>query len=161
MKKSEVLISSVKTQAGLFSFASVDGVVIEATFGNRTRLKSKGRNVRSVPGVSTALNRYLEGDLRSLQRIKVKEFGTAFHRKVMREMRKIAPGRVLTYGQLAKRAGIPGAARAVGTACSSNPIPLIVPCHRVTRSDGSLGNYGYGIKAKRDLLTFEGALENK
>lgn len=159
--KSEILHSSITTRIGPFSFAVQDGLVIEATFGAISRLKSEGRKVRSIPQVSTQLKRYFAGNLRALDSIKVAEFGSPFHRKVMRAMRKIRPGDLASYGDLAKQAGKARASRAVGSACSGNPIPLIVPCHRVVRSDGSLGRYGYGVKAKKWLLEFEGALENR
>jgi methylated-DNA-[protein]-cysteine S-methyltransferase len=72
--------------------------------------------------------------------------------------REIARGDVVTYGRLAERAGHPGAARAVGTACARNPIPLIVPCHRVVPGSGGIGGYGGGPERKRVLLELEGAL---
>lgn len=157
--KSEVLITTVKTKIGPFSFAVRDGLVIESTFGAPSRLKSRGRIVRTVPKVTSRIKRYFAGELGALDEIKVEESGSQFHRRVMRSMRSVRPGRVASYGELAKRAGNARASRAVGSACSTNPIPLIVPCHRVVRSDGSLGQYGYGVKAKEWLLDFEGALE--
>lgn len=157
--KSAIIISTVKTKVGPFSFAVREGLVIEATFGMASRLKSKGRRVRTIPKVTGAIKRYFAGDLAALDVIEVEESGSPFHRKVMRSMRSVRPGRVASYGDLARRAGKAKASRAVGSACSSNPIPLIVPCHRVVRSDGSIGQYGYGVKTKRWLLEFEGALE--
>lgn len=71
----------------------------------------------------------------------------------------IAWGETVTYGQLAARAGKPGAARAVGSACADNPIPLFLPCHRVVRSDGTTGNYLAGPGAKQLLLQLEGRNE--
>lgn len=158
--KSSVLLSSIKTEIGPYSFAVQDGLVIEATFGAISRLKSRGKKVRSIPKISTALQRYFAGDLRALDKIKVSESGSPFHKKVMRAMRRIPAGSVASYGELARKAGRARASRAVGSACSGNPIPLIVPCHRVVRSDGKLGQYGYGVKAKRWLLEFEGALDH-
>ena len=73
-------------------------------------------------------------------------------------MRKIPVGKTWSYSDLAKRAGSAGAVRAVGTACSTNLIATIVPCHRIVKSGGSLGNYAYGIEVKEWLLKHEGAL---
>lgn len=84
--------------------------------------------------------------------------GTDFQRRVWSELRRIAYGETISYGELARRVGRPGAARAVGLANGRNPISLIVPCHRVIGSDGSLTGYGGGIPRKRYLLDFEAKL---
>ncbi|MEY2453504.1 MAG: methylated-DNA-[protein]-cysteine S-methyltransferase [Acidimicrobiaceae bacterium] len=67
-------------------------------------------------------------------------------------------GEVVSYGELASRVGHPKASRAVGTAMATNPVPIVVPCHRVLRTGGSIGNYGGGVEMKRQLLTHEGSL---
>ena len=84
--------------------------------------------------------------------------GTAFQKKVWNEIDKIPRGKVITYGQIAKNIGQPKAARAVANACGANPNPIVVPCHRVIRSDGELGGYSGpgGIEQKRELLREEG-----
>ena len=74
-------------------------------------------------------------------------------------MRKIPAGKTWSYADLAERAGSPSAVRAAGTACAKNLIAPIIPCHRVIKSGGALGNYGYGLKIKEYLLRHEGALE--
>lgn len=79
-----------------------------------------------------------------------------FQKKVILIERQIPYGWVSTYGRLAKKLGHPGAARAVGTALARNPFPIIIPCHRVIRTDGSLGGFGGGWKLKRQLLEREG-----
>jgi AraC family transcriptional regulator, regulatory protein of adaptative response / methylated-DNA-[protein]-cysteine methyltransferase len=81
---------------------------------------------------------------------------TAFRRRVWEAMRRIPAGETRTYGHLAAEAGVPGAARAVGTACSQNPVPIVVPCHRVVASGGKLGGYSGGLARKRQLLAAEG-----
>ncbi|MDQ7850993.1 MAG: type II toxin-antitoxin system prevent-host-death family antitoxin [Armatimonadota bacterium] len=83
-----------------------------------------------------------------------------FERAVLQALRRIPPGQVRTYGQIARALGRPSAARAVGTACARNPLPLLIPCHRVVRSDGKLGGYSMrgGAALKRQLLEAEGAL---
>ncbi len=81
--------------------------------------------------------------------------GTKFQRAVWTGISTIPKGKVLTYGELAERVGYPGAARAVGQACGSNPIPLLIPCHRVVASNG-IGGFGGDIKLKKRLLEAEG-----
>ena len=81
--------------------------------------------------------------------------GTKFQRAVWRGVSTIPKGEVLTYGQLAERIGYPGAARAVGQAVGSNPIPLLIPCHRVVASNG-IGGFGGDIRLKKKLLEAEG-----
>lgn len=82
-----------------------------------------------------------------------------FERRVLDQLRQIPRGEVRTYLDIAKRLGYPGAVRAVGNACARNPIPLLIPCHRVIRSDGGLGGYSLrgGVSLKRRLLNDEGA----
>ncbi len=80
-----------------------------------------------------------------------------FRREVLEHLRAIGYGRTETYAEVAVAAGSPRAVRAVGSACATNPLPVIVPCHRVLRSDGSLGGYLGGLEAKRALLDLEAA----
>ena len=80
-----------------------------------------------------------------------------FHAKVLRALARVSYGRTVTYGELAARVGRPRGARAVGQAMARNPVPLVVPCHRVVASGGGLGGYGGGRALKRRLLDLEGA----
>ncbi len=81
--------------------------------------------------------------------------GTPFQRRVWQELRRIPVGTTASYGEVARRIGKPGSARAVARACATNPLPLAVPCHRVVRSDGKLGGYRGGVERKRALLERE------
>lgn len=84
---------------------------------------------------------------------------SGFNRQVLRELASGVPyGAVVGYGDLAKRVGQPGAAQAVGAAMGANPLPVVVPCHRVVESDGGIGGFGGGLEAKRRLLALEGVL---
>ena len=83
--------------------------------------------------------------------------GTAFQEAVWRELRKIPLGETRSYADIAKAVGDPNATRAVGTANGKNPIAVLVPCHRVIRSDGTLGGYAGGLDRKKKLLAAEGA----
>ncbi|MBK1667690.1 hypothetical protein CKO28_06535 [Rhodovibrio sodomensis] len=82
---------------------------------------------------------------------------TAFQRRVWQGLLAIPPGETRSYGDLAAELGTPGAARAVGSACAHNPVALVIPCHRVTRADGGLGGYRWGVAAKQALLEREKA----
>ncbi|MFD5588914.1 methylated-DNA--[protein]-cysteine S-methyltransferase [Streptomyces sp. NPDC058733] len=84
---------------------------------------------------------------------------SGFNRQVLRELADGVPyGTVVGYGDLARRVGQPGAAQAVGIAMGSNPLPVVVPCHRVVESDGGIGGFGGGLETKRKLLALEGVL---
>jgi O-6-methylguanine DNA methyltransferase len=84
------------------------------------------------------------------------EQGTAFQRRVWRALLDIPYGHTMSYKEVAMTIGQPSAVRAVGAANGANPIPIVVPCHRVVASDGTLGGYGGGLSIKRDLLDLEG-----
>jgi methylated-DNA-[protein]-cysteine S-methyltransferase len=103
------------------------------------------------------LRRYFEGDVTSLLGIEWRTAGTQFQRKVWTGLTTIPPGQTMSYGGLAAKLGCPKAVRAVGLANGSNPISIVVPCHRVIGADGSLTGYGGGIERKRWLLRHEGA----
>jgi O-6-methylguanine DNA methyltransferase len=82
--------------------------------------------------------------------------GTPFQQAVWSALRRIAPGATRSYADIARVVGSPGAARAVGQACGANPIPLLVPCHRVVASGGKLGGFSAGLAWKQKLLAREG-----
>jgi len=105
-----------------------------------------------------ALTDYFDGDLRAFNSIKVRQRGGDFSQAAWSGMRKIEAGNTESYAELAKRAGSPAAARAAGSACAKNKIVLIVACHRVINSNGSIGAYGPGAEKKLWLLRHEGAL---
>jgi O-6-methylguanine DNA methyltransferase len=102
-----------------------------------------------------ALDRYFDGDLRVIDAIPVVTGGTAFQREVWAALRRIPAGATASYGALAAAVGRPKARRAVGLANGSNPIAIVVPCHRVIGADGSLTGYGGGLPRKRWLLEHE------
>ena len=104
------------------------------------------------------LDRYFDGRLRDFELPLDWRLTRGFYRKVLRATARIPYGQTRSYSEVAKRAGSPRAVRAAGTALGSNPLPIIVPCHRVLRSGGALGGYGGGIEVKQTLLELEGAL---
>jgi methylated-DNA-[protein]-cysteine S-methyltransferase len=102
---------------------------------------------------------YFAGQLQALDSIPVNPSGTPFQLAVWQALREIPPGETISYRELARRVGRPGAARAVGAANGQNPVPLVVPCHRVIRADGDLCGYGGGVPRKRWLLEHERVLQ--
>jgi methylated-DNA-[protein]-cysteine S-methyltransferase len=109
--------------------------------------------------VRRELDRYFEGRQREFDLPLDWQLTRGFYRKVLRATARIPYGQTRSYSEMAKRAGSPRAVRATGTALGSNPLPIIVPCHRVLRSGGALGGYGGGLEVKQALLELEGALE--
>ena len=114
------------------------------------------RAVRDPAGARSRLAAYFAGERHALTGQKVELHGTPFQLAVWRELRRIPPGRTLSYAALAARIARPRAVRAVGQANGSNPVSLFVPCHRVIAADGGLGGYGGGLARKRRLLELEG-----
>lgn len=110
---------------------------------------------RSASSARLALEAYFAGELSALHALEVETGGTEFQRSVWRALRQIRPGETISYGALASRIGRPRAIRAVGLANGSNPVGIIVPCHRVIGADGSLTGYGGGLPLKRTLLLHE------
>jgi methylated-DNA-[protein]-cysteine S-methyltransferase len=113
------------------------------------------RETKCPSVVRLALQAYFEGDMGALTDIRVLTNGTDFQRKVWDALRCIPVGHTISYGALAVRIGRPKAMRAVGLANGANPIPIIVPCHRVIGANGSLTGFGGGLDRKRWLLTHE------
>jgi methylated-DNA-[protein]-cysteine S-methyltransferase len=105
--------------------------------------------------LTDAINRYFAGEVEMIDALPVETGGTPFQRQVWHALRKICCGTTVSYAQLAERIGRPTAVRAVGLANGSNPVGVVVPCHRVIGSDGSLTGYGGGIERKRWLLEHE------
>jgi methylated-DNA-[protein]-cysteine S-methyltransferase len=114
------------------------------------------RNARAPAAVKTPLSAYFKGDLDRLGEINWRAGGTAFQRKVWNALPGIRAGSTLSYGALAAKLGAPRAMRAVGHANGSNPISVVVPCHRLIGANGSLVKYGGGLERKRWLLRHEG-----
>ncbi len=125
------------------------------------RLSSRGlrvlRSPRPVDAARRQLDEYFDGR-RHVFELELDLAVPQFYRRVLEELSRVPFGQTTTYGALAARAERPKAARAVGTVMNRNPIPIVLPCHRVIGADGSLVGYGGGLDRKRQLLTLEGAL---
>ena len=116
-------------------------------------LRAPGR----LESAARELGEYFDGRRRAFGLPLDWRLASGFRRTVLRQLPGIGYGRTASYAAIAQRAGSPRAVRAVGTACATNPLPVVVPCHRVVRSDGSLGGYLGGAEAKRTLLDLEAA----
>ncbi len=119
--------------------------------GLRAERSSDERLLREA---ARQLDEYLAGRRQRFE-LPVKLSGSAFQLRVWRVLTRIPYGETRSYGEVAAAAGIPGGARAVGGACRANPVAILVPCHRVVRSDGALGGYGGGLRLKQFLLDLE------
>lgn len=152
---------SLRTPFGAFSVIADAGAVVASGFtadahSLRPRFGSPGDDLRvrdDLGEISRSLRAYFEGsDLTGIDALAVRPQGSAAMRRLWDELRRIPAGQVRSYAELG---GSPRFARAAGTACARNPIPLIIPCHRVVRADGTLGGFGWGLPLKRWLLDHE------
>ena len=126
------------------------------------RLSKKAlKDNAAIKDIRNALTGYLAGDKTTFSDVPIDlSIGTQFQKQVWLKLKDIPYGEVKTYKWVAEGIGLPKGVRAIGQACASNPIPIIIPCHRVIRADGGLGGYsasgGSGIALKRQLLKLEG-----
>ncbi|HET7454766.1 MAG TPA: methylated-DNA--[protein]-cysteine S-methyltransferase [Solirubrobacterales bacterium] len=114
---------------------------------------------RELDEVRRELDLYFDGKLDSFDLPLDWRLSGGFRRRVLRAINRIPYGQTRSYTEMARKAGNERAVRAAGTACGSNPIPLVVPCHRVLRTGGALGGYGGGLPMKEALLQLEGVLD--
>ena len=128
-----------------------DDSALRRIFPNATLVTDDGSMSTLVEGALAAVER--PGTAPELP---IDVAGTAFQEAVWRELRKIPPGETRSYAQIAAAVGKPGAVRATGSANGANHVSVLIPCHRVVRSDGSLGGYAGGLERKRRLLAAEG-----
>jgi methylated-DNA-[protein]-cysteine S-methyltransferase len=122
-------------------------------------LEEKIGKSSKIKGITDSLEDYFDGDLKAINSIKVKQPGGDFSQAAWSAMRKIKAGAMESYADLAYRAGSPAAVRAAGSACAKNKIAVIIPCHRIIKSGGAIGAYGWGVNKKVWLLQHEGALD--
>lgn len=132
--------------------------ICRVTFGARGRSDADGAPAarQHLAAAVAQLREYFAGRRRQF-RLPVELAGTRLERRIWRILCRIPYGSTVSYGELARQLGMPRAARAVGRACASNPVPVIVPCHRVVAADGSLHGFGGGLWRKQRLLEQEGA----
>ena len=158
--------TQVRTPVGALSIIAADGVVVAAGFAPVAEMAARlapglvaaGLRERGDLGdVTRAVVAYLAGDVDALDDVPVRQPGGPFAQEAWRVMREIPAGQTWTYAELALKAGRPTAIRAAGSACARNLVAPFVPCHRVLRTDGTLGGYYYGLDVKRWLLAHEAA----
>lgn len=138
----------------IFSDNALAGIIFSNEVG--IPLPVKGIKKGPVPeNFRQQLIDYFGGKLREFKQEIILLSGTEFEKSVWLTLREIPYGETRTYKWVAERIGRPGAVRAVGRALSKNPIPIVLPCHRVIESDGSIGGYSSGIERKRRLLNLE------
>lgn len=166
--KQELQTDSVPSPIGdLVIVADMAGNLCAAEFADRDERLHRslhlqfgaGRYVlvpaRDPAGLSTAISAYFAGDLDAIDDLPVAAGGTEFQRRVWEALRRIPCGATTSYQALARKIGRPAAVRAVGTANGANPVSVVVPCHRVIGTGGSLTGYGGGLARKRWLLDHE------
>ncbi|MEV8542461.1 methylated-DNA--[protein]-cysteine S-methyltransferase [Streptomyces sp. NPDC051572] len=152
------------TQDGLVNvvFHATDAVRDKILDRLATRLGTEPVEAPDSPLLAEAIRQieaYFAGDLRDFELPLDWSLISGFNRQVLRELASgVRYGSVVGYGDLAGRVGQPLAAQAVGVAMGSNPLPVVVPCHRVVESDGGIGGFGGGLETKRKLLALEGVL---
>ena len=161
----DITVTSHETVIGSLGLARSQAGVLALTFGDVDELmvtvadKVSPRVVQSGEGfdpVRRQLDEYLQGGRTDFELPLDWRLSHGFRLDVLRELVEVPYGETVSYQELARRAGRPKAARAVGSAMATNPIPIVVPCHRVLRTGGALGGYAGGLDAKRHLLTIEG-----
>jgi methylated-DNA-[protein]-cysteine S-methyltransferase len=162
-----LLLTSHKTPIGTLNLIAHEDVLLGANLSTVSALKAslddedrtrEFKEVKLIPVISDLIKDYFDGDLSALNAIKVRQPGAPFSQAAWKAMRRVKAGKTLSYADLADRAGSPAAVRAAGSACAKNAIVLVVPCHRIVKTGGALGNYAYGLNKKEWLLRFEAAL---
>ena len=166
----DIAYAPLDTPLGVATVAATERGLLRVMLPNEDRDTSLQRLAREVsPRILEApvrvdaarreLDEYFAGRRRAFDLgLDLQLVHADFYRRVLQALRKVHFGETLTYGEIAARAGNPRAHRAAGTAVGSNPLPIVVPCHRVIRAGGEIGNYGGGPEMKRYLLELEGAL---
>lgn len=163
-------LTEVDSPIGPLGLAAEDGVLVAVTFDGLDPLRTWARRLfgeveeapaRDPGGARAALRRFFDGELDALAELPVRFHGTSFQIRVWRSLRRIPAGTTWSYRQLADWVGDSRATRAVGAANGQNPVPVVVPCHRVIGSDGGLTGFGGGLLRKRWLLEHEGAMHRQ
>jgi methylated-DNA-[protein]-cysteine S-methyltransferase len=161
-----LLATTIATPLGPLSLLASEGVLRGASFTDepaevqaRLGAGARGqepRRTRDLGPVSDALRAYFDGEVHAIDTLAVEQAGNGWFQAAWKVMREVPAGSTISYRELAARVSDPGNARVAGFACASNQIVLVVPCHRIVRTGGSLGDYYYGLDVKTWLLRHEG-----
>jgi len=162
-----LLLTSHKSPIGTLNIIADEDIVLGINLSTTKSLKDsldkedqlrEIKSVKSIPKITDLISDYFDGDITAINAIAVRQPGPHFSQAAWKAMRKVGGGKVMSYADLAARAGSPDAVRAAGSACAKNAIMLVVPCHRIVKTGGALGNYAYGLDKKEWLLSHEGFL---
>jgi methylated-DNA-[protein]-cysteine S-methyltransferase len=164
----DVSYRTVDTPIGSLLLAATDTGLVRVAFdleGHDTVLANLASTIsprilqspRRLDRATEQLDEYFTGRRRVFDIAIDLQLAHGFRRAVLDHLRAVAYGTTVTYASLAASAGSPAAVRAVGTACATNPLPVVIPCHRVVRTDGTIGQYLGGTEVKRTLLAMESA----
>lgn len=160
-----LLIASTKTPIGTLNLIADGAILLGANLSSLKALKDgldsiydsrDFKEVKTIPVISDLISDYFDGHISAINGIKVSQPGGSFSQAAWKAMRRVRAGKVISYGELAQNSGSPKAVRAAGSACAKNAIVLVVPCHRIVKTGGALGNYAYGVNKKEWLLSHEG-----
>ena len=161
MSDRPVYFDFVKTRLGIFQIGATEHGLVGINFPGHVKSvrkveRASGRANEILKASKQFLRCFASGQNTRYDKIPIdwSSFQN-FDRRVLRTLRTIPPQATISYSELAKRANVPRAARAVGNALNRNPIPIVIPCHRVVRKDKSLGGYAGGIRWKQTLLKLE------
>lgn len=161
----KLTVSRLETPLGEVTLASTPAGLVGLAFEDRVDglwrfLESRFGSIEpDTPGrpdpAETNLRAYFEGTIGALERIRTDAGGTEFQRRVWAALRRIPGGQTTSYGELARSIGQPTGFRAVATVNATNPVAIVIPCHRVIHADGSISGYGGGVERKKWLLRHE------
>jgi methylated-DNA-[protein]-cysteine S-methyltransferase len=163
MTADAVLATTMSTPVGDLALLVRSDTLVAAGFTDvhdqyaRLHVDVPLRLVDRIGRFSDAMSAYFDGEVALMDTLPVSQSGGAFRQAAWKVMREVPAGEVISYAELATRAGNPGAVRAAGTACATNMVAPIVPCHRIVRTGGALGGYYYGLGVKEWLLAHERA----
>jgi methylated-DNA-[protein]-cysteine S-methyltransferase len=150
--------ASLPTPVGIVEIAVDGDALVALEFVDTSEAPTSLSPADDPAGILARLRRYFDGGIHAIDDVPVRfDRGTAFQHEVWNALRTIPGGETISYAELARRVGRPSAFRAVGSANGQNPVGVVVPCHRVIASDGTLGGYAGGLDRKRWLLAHEGA----
>lgn len=144
----------LETPFGTMALAAEEGALVRLSLPNRPVPRLMLRATPLLDEAKAQLAAYFAGTRQSFQ-LPLHPEGTDFQKQVWTALLSIPYGQTVTYGQLARKLGCPSAARAVGHACKQNPLPILIPCHRIVAADGTVGGYAGGQPLKSALLTLE------
>ena len=148
-------VMTISSPVGSLVLRASNKGLVSIDRGKAARVKGETQAERNVALAASELAEYFAGKRRKFT-VPLDLHGTPFQLQVWQTLRRIPFGKAVSYGEEARMLGKPKAARAVGSANGRNPVPIIVPCHRVVAGDGSLGGYSAGLPMKRKLLALEG-----